>query len=134
MFPAMMMLLPGSLYRLSWIRQRRVSAVALWTVRLLGEPEDEVGTPVADVAADLEAAGPAAEVAPVAEGAFGDAEEGAGLLEAEHLVAGVPGRAAVVVGVDQRRGHGVLLDGSTRAGRGPVFPASSRRCAWRFNR
>src|SRR5680860_648138 len=101
MFPAMMMLLPGSLYRLSGVRHRPISAVALWTVRLLGEPEDEVGTPEADVAADLEAAGPAAEVAPVAEGAFGDAEEGAGLLEAEHLVAGVASEAAVLVGVDR---------------------------------
>ena len=50
--------------------------VVLWTVGLLGEPEDEVGAPVADVAADLEAAGSGAEVAPVAQGAFGDAEEG----------------------------------------------------------
>jgi hypothetical protein len=63
--------------------------VTLWTVGLFGEPEDEVGSPVADVAADLEAAGSGAEVAPVAQGAFGYAEEDAGLLEAEHLVAGV---------------------------------------------
>jgi hypothetical protein len=63
--------------------------VTLWTVGLLGEPEDEVGSPVADVAADLEAARPGAEVAPVAQGAFWDAEEDAGFLEAEHLVAGV---------------------------------------------
>src|SRR3954453_686636 len=33
------------------------SAVVLWTVGLFGEPQDEVGAPVADVAADLEAAG-----------------------------------------------------------------------------
>jgi len=55
--------------------------VALGTVCLLGEPEDEVGSPVADVAADLEAAGAGAEVAPVAQGAFGDPEEVAGFLE-----------------------------------------------------
>ena len=72
-------------------RVGRLSPVSasLWTVGLLGEPEDEVGAPVADVAADLEAAGSGAEVAPVAQGAFGDAEEGAGFLEGEHLVAGV---------------------------------------------
>src|SRR4051794_25622114 len=89
MFPAMVKLLSGSLHRLSGIRQRRVSVVVLGTVGLLGEPEDEVGAPVADVAADLEAAGSGAEVAPVAQGAFGHAEETAGFLEGEHLVAGV---------------------------------------------
>lgn len=61
--------------------------MVLGTVGLLGEPEDEIGTPVADVAADLEAAGSGAEVAPVAQGAFGDTKEAAGFLEAEHLVA-----------------------------------------------
>ncbi len=49
-----------------------VPGVTLWAVGLFGEPEDEVGAPVADVAADLEAAGSGAEVAPVAQGAFGD--------------------------------------------------------------
>jgi hypothetical protein len=53
------------------------------------------------VAADLEAAGPSTEVAPVTQRAFRDAEEAAGLLEAEHLVAGVLDRATVVVGVDR---------------------------------
>src|SRR3954451_17184916 len=76
------------------------------TVGLLGEPEGEVGSPVADVAADLEAAGPGAEVAPVAQGAFGDAEEGAGFLEAEHLVAEARRRAGVLVGVALGCGHG----------------------------
>ena len=38
---------------------------------MFGEPEDEVGAPVADVAAEFEAVGSGAEVAPVAEGAFG---------------------------------------------------------------
>ncbi len=42
-----------------------------------------------------------AEVALVAQGAFGDAEEAAGLLEGEHLVAGVLGGATVLSGVDQ---------------------------------
>jgi hypothetical protein len=36
--------------------------LVLGTVGLFGEPEDEVGAPVADVAADLEAAGSRAEV------------------------------------------------------------------------
>jgi len=40
---------------------------------LLGEPQDEVGAPVADVSADLEAARARAEVAPVAQRALGDA-------------------------------------------------------------
>ena len=67
-------------------------SVVLWTVGLLGGPEDEICSPVADVAADLEASRSAAEVAPVAQGAFGDAEEEAGLLQGEHLVAGVAAR------------------------------------------
>ena len=74
--------------------QIRQGSVVLWTGGLLGEPEDEVGAPVPDVAADLEAAGSAAEVAPIAQRAFGDAEEGAGFLEGEHLVAGVAARVA----------------------------------------
>src|SRR6266545_7134251 len=87
-------------------RRCRRSDIALWAVGLFGEPEDEVGAPVADVAADLEAAGAGAEVAPVAQGSFGDAEDAAGLLEAEHLLAQVLRRAVVVVRVHQCRGHG----------------------------
>src|SRR5215208_5286991 len=83
----------------------RPLAPCLGTVGLFGEPEGEVGAPVADVAADLEAAGSGAEVAPVAQGALGDPEVGAGLLEGEHLVAGVRA-GAVLVGVDRRCGHG----------------------------
>jgi len=73
--------------------------VILGAVGLFSEPEDEVGSPVADVTTDLEAAGSGAEVAPVAQGAFRDAKEVASFLEREHLVARVPGGAAVVVGV-----------------------------------
>ena len=57
------------------------------------------------MAADLEAAGSAAEVAPVAQGAFWDAEEAAGFLEGEQVVAGV---LAWAWGVGLC-GHGVLL-------------------------
>ena len=64
----------------------------LGAVGLFAQPEDEVGAPVADVAADLEAAGSAAEVAPVAKRAFGNTEEVAGLVEGEHLLAGVAAR------------------------------------------
>ena len=45
------------------------------------------------MAADLEAARAAAEVAPVAERPLGDSEEAAGFLEGEHLVAGVLARS-----------------------------------------
>src|SRR6187431_1569117 len=82
----------GMSHRAFQLRQCRCSGIALWLVGLFGEPEDEVGAPVADVAADLEAAGSAAEVAPVAKGAFRDTEEVAGLVEGEHLLAGVAPR------------------------------------------
>src|SRR4051812_40982332 len=78
------------------------SVVFRWTVGLLAEPEDEVGTPVADVSSDFEAARSAAQVAPVAEGAFGDPQEAAGFLEGEHLLAGVAAR----VGDGGLSGHG----------------------------
>jgi len=65
------------------------SAALLRAVGLFGEPVDEVGAPVADVAAEFESAGSGAEVAPVAQGAFWAAKEPAGFLEGEHLVAGV---------------------------------------------
>lgn len=63
------------------------------------------------MAADLEAARAGAEVAPVAQGALGDAEEDAGLLEAEHLVAEARRRAAGGVGVELSCGHGVVVAG-----------------------
>jgi hypothetical protein len=105
----------------TWIKQMNASGLAPGTIktryvnvrsvfraavkdRVIGsDPTDGVRLPRgrrADVAADLEAARSRAEVAPVAQGPFGDSKEGAGFLEAEHLVAGVPGRAAVLVGVD----------------------------------
>lgn len=59
---------------------RLAVSVVLRSVALLGEPESEVGSPVADVPANLEASRSAAEVAPVAQGAFGDPQEGAGFL------------------------------------------------------
>src|SRR6266508_700144 len=86
-------------------RRCRRSDIALWAVGLFGEPEDEVGAPVADVAADLEAAGSGAEVAPVAQGALGDPEVGAGFLEGEHVVAVVLD-GPVLSGVDRGCGHG----------------------------
>jgi hypothetical protein len=43
---------------------------------LVLEPGAHVGAPVADAAADAEAVGPGAEVAPVAEGGDGGADDG----------------------------------------------------------
>jgi hypothetical protein len=73
--------------------------VLTFTVGLLGEPEDDVGAPVADVAADLEASGSGSEVAPVAEGALRDPEESAGFLEGEHLAPDVLGGSVVLASV-----------------------------------
>jgi hypothetical protein len=54
------------------LARARTAPVGVGAAGLFGQPENEVGAPVADVASDLEAARPAAEVAPVAQRPFGD--------------------------------------------------------------
>ena len=56
-------------------RQARVSPGAVWMTGLLLEPLEDVAAPVADRAADREALGSGAEVAPVARSGDGDADE-----------------------------------------------------------
>ncbi len=61
--------------------------MVLWTACLLADPEDDVGLPVADVATEPKAARATAELAPVAKGVDGDADQVRGLVDGEHLVA-----------------------------------------------
>ena len=132
--------------------------MVLGTVGLLGEPEDEVGAPVADVAADLEAAGSGAEVAPVAQRPFGHAEVAAGFLEGEHVVAGVLagswgvglcGHGGLLVGgfpasfvagrdgwvsvVERYASYGARWGAPIRARPGPARPRDGRPCQVAFS-
>src|SRR6266508_3356332 len=105
-------------------RRCRRSDIALWAVGLFGEPEDEVGAPVADVAADLEAAGSGAEVAPVAQGALGDPEVGAGFLEGVHVVA-IDDQRSLTSGADdgervRAQGGGLVAAPVGRTGADPA--------------
>ncbi len=52
-------------------------------------PVDNFVVPVADGAADPETMGPRAEVAPVAQRCFGDADQGGDFLQRHQLVVGV---------------------------------------------
>ena len=95
--------------------------MVLWTVGLLAEPEDEVRAPVPDMAAELDAAWPGSEVAPLPQGALRPPEEGAGPLERAPLVPGVlwttsggglcGQRGLLVIGGGERRLTPVVMGG-----------------------
>src|SRR4051812_24442173 len=66
--------------------QARLSAGAVWMAGLLFKPLVNLASPVADGAADLEAARATAEVAVVAQGGDGDAHEFGDFDHGEELV------------------------------------------------